>query len=357
MLIERYVTAEIARPFAAGLGLLVAVFVAFTVAMKLSDAAAGAIAPAAVVQLVALSTLVALEVLVPSTLYLATLFAIGRLHRDSEMAALAAAGVSEHRILRAVLIVGGCAAIVVWVLSVHLRPWAYTLSYTIEQEAMSRFDLANIRPGSFVDLGQGGYVLQAQEVDPAAAQLRSVFVHVSRGRHTQLISAESAKILDLDAEGARAVEFQDGYSYLLDEEGNQDVSMRFGSFIVRFSPEERMQRFRRKAIDTRTLGESRDAKDIAEYQWRTTTPLATLLLAVLAVPLARSGPRQSRFGIFVVALLAYLLMFISSGVVRNWIENGDMPASPGLVLAYLPATLLAAWLLRSPGRQPRWWRR
>jgi hypothetical protein len=50
-------------------------------------------------------------------------------------------------------------------------------------------------------------------------------------------------------------------------------------------------------------------------------------------------------------------MFISSGVVRNWIENGDMPASPGLVLAYLPATLLAAWLLRSPGRQPRWWRR
>jgi lipopolysaccharide export system permease protein len=77
MLIERYVTAEIARPFAAGLGLLVAVFVAFTVAMKLSDAAAGAIAPAAVVQLVALSTLVALEVLVPSTLYLAILFAIG----------------------------------------------------------------------------------------------------------------------------------------------------------------------------------------------------------------------------------------------------------------------------------------
>lgn len=357
MLIERYVTAEIARPFAAGLGMLVTVFVAFTVAMKLSDAASGAIAPTAVAQLVALSTLIALEVLVPTTLYLAILFALGRLHRDSEMAALSAAGVSERRILRTVMAVGACAAVVVWVLSVHLRPWAYARSYTIEQNAMSRFDLANIRPGSFVDLGQGGYVLQAQTVDPAASELRSVFVQVTRGRHTQLISAERARILDLDAEGARAVEFVDGYSYLLDATGNQDVSMRFGTFMVRFAPEERMQKFRRKAIDTHALGMSADPKDVAEYQWRTTTPLATLLLAVLAVPLARSGPRQSRFGIFAVALLAYLLIFIASGVVRNWIENGEIPVSPGLILAYLPALALAAWLLRSPGRRAQWWQR
>lgn len=357
MLIERYVTAEIARPFAAGLGILVTVFVAFTAAVKLSDAASGAIAPTAVMQLVALSTLVALEVLVPSTLYLAILFALGRLHRDSEMIALAAAGVSERRILRAVLSVGACAAVVVWVLSVQLRPWAYARSYTIEQQAMSRFDLANIRPGSFVDLGQGGYVLQAQEVDAAASELHSVFVQVSRGRHTQLISATKARVLDLDAEGARTVEFLDGYSYLLDGEGNQDISMRFGTFLLRFPPEERMQKFRRKAIDTPTLGESNEPKDIAEYQWRTTTPLATLLLAVLAVPLSRSAPRQSRFGIFVVALLAYLLIFIASGVVRNWIENGDIPASPGLIMAYLPAMLLAAWLLWSPRRRPQWWRR
>jgi lipopolysaccharide export system permease protein len=357
MLIERYVTAEIARPFAAGLGILVTVFVTFTAALKLSDAAAGAIAPAAVMQLVTLSTLVALEVLVPSTLYMAILFAIGRLHRDSEMAALAAAGISERRVLRAVMLVGLVAALLVWALSVHVRPWAYAKSYTLEQQAMSRFDLANIRPGSFVDLGQGGYVLQAQDVDPSASELRSVFVQVTRGRHTQLISAARARVLDLDAEGARAVEFVDGYSYMLDGQGNQDVSMRFGSFLVRFPPEERMQKFRRTAIDTHTLGTSLEPKDIAEYQWRTTTPLATLLLAVLAVPLARSGPRQSRFGIFVVALLAYLLIFVASAVVRNWIENGDMPPFPGLVVAYLPAFAVTAWLLRFPNTRAGWWRR
>lgn len=356
MLIDRYVTAEIARPFAAGLGILVTVFVAFTAAMKLADAASGAIAPTAVMQLVGLSTLVALEVLVPSTLYLAILFALGRLHRDSEMAALSAAGVSEKRILRAVLMLGVGAALLVWLLSVQLRPWAYARSYAIEQQAMSRFDMANIRPGRFVDLGQGGYVLQTQQVDATAGELRSVFVQVARARHTQLISAARAKVLDMDAEGSRSVEFHDGYSYLLDGTGNQDVSMRFDTLLIRFAPEERMQKFRRKAIDTPTLGASREPKDLAEYQWRTTTPVATLLLAVLAVPLARSSPRQSRFGMFAVALVAYLLIFISSGVVRSWIENGDMPSQPGLIVAYVPAMLLAIWLLRTPTVRPSWWR-
>lgn len=357
MLIERYVTAEIARPFAAGLAILAVVFVAFTAAVKLSDAASGEIAPAVVLQLILLSTLIALEVLVPTTLFLAILFAVGRLHRDSEMAALAAAGVGEWRVLRAVILIGALAALFVSLLSLYGRPWAYARSYALEQQAMSRFDLTNIRPGSFVDLGSNGYVLQAQSVDPAASELHGVFVQVDRGRHAQVISARSAKVHDLDAEGSRAVEFLEGYSYLLDHQGRQDVSMKFGSFVVRFPAEERIQKFRRKAVDTGTLGASTDVKDIAEYQWRTTTPLATLLLAVLAVPLARSGPRQSRFGIFAVALLAYLLIFTSSGLVRTWIENGDLPPRPGLLLAYVPALLLAALLAAAPRLRLAGWRR
>ena len=96
-------------------------------------------------------------------------------------------------------------------------------------------------------------------------------------------------------------------------------------------------------------------RSVAEYQWRLTTPVATLLLALLAVPLARAGPRQSRFGMLAVALAAYLLIFVASGMVRNWIENGAMPPFPGLLAAYLPALLLALWLLRSgPARHAGW---
>ena len=77
MLIERYLTTEIVKPFLAGLLILVTVFIAFSAAVRLADAASGEIAAAAVTQLIILSTLASMEVLVPTTLYLAILFAIG----------------------------------------------------------------------------------------------------------------------------------------------------------------------------------------------------------------------------------------------------------------------------------------
>lgn len=348
MLIERYVTSEIVRPFTAGLGILATVFIAFSAAVKLSEAASGEIAPSVVLQLIFLNTLIAMEVLVPTTMFLAILFAIGRLHRDSEMAALSAAGVSEARILRAVAKLALLCAVAVALLSVYARPWAYARSYALEQTAISRFDLSNIRAGSFVDIGNGGYVLYAREVDLATEELRGVFVQIDREDLSEVISAERARIHGMDADGSSSVEFFNGHAYLLERAGARDVSMRFGSFLVRFPEEERISKFRRKAVDTATLRESAQPKDVAEYQWRTTTPLATLMLALLAVPLSRANPRQSRFGIFAVAIGVYLLLFASSGAVRNWMENGDIPTFPGMLLAYVPAVALLALLMVTP---------
>jgi lipopolysaccharide export system permease protein len=109
-------------------------------------------------------------------------------------------------------------------------------------------------------------------------------------------------------------------------------------------------------VDTATLAGSDQPKDIAEFQWRITAPLATLLLAALAVPLARSGPRQSRAGIFGVAMLAYLLLFTASGMVRNWVENESLAPFPGLLLAYVPTLLLLAVLLAAPRARLAGWR-
>ncbi|MBK7728065.1 MAG: LPS export ABC transporter permease LptF [Gammaproteobacteria bacterium] len=348
MLIERYLTTEIVKPFLAGLLILVTVFIAFSAAVRLADAASGEIAAAAVTQLIILSTLASMEVLVPTTLYLAILFAIGRWYKDSEMAALAAAGVGEMQLLWSVFKIGVIAAVIVALLSIYVRPWAYGTSYALEQATISRFDLGNIPPGSFVDLGNGGYVLHAREVDKDRDELRGVFVQRDRPGRSQVIAAERARINAMDEEGSRSVEFFDGHAYLLDKSGPHDINMRFASFLIRFPEEERISKFRRKAVDTATLGASDEPKDIAELQWRLSTPLATLLLTLLAVPLSRANPRQSLFAIFAVAVLAYLLLFSASSVVRNWLENGDIPAFPGMLLAYVPSLALLALLLAMP---------
>lgn len=348
MLIERYLASEILRPFVAGLLMLTTVSVAFSSAVRLSDAASGEIAAPVIAELIVLSTLASMEVLIPTTLFLAVLVAIGRLYRDSEMTALQSAGVGETRVLRTVFMLGLLCALLAGWMSVQIRPWIFAHSYALEQRSISHFDISNIRAGTFVDMGSGGYVLYAQEVDVQADELRDVFVQVERGTRSQVIAAKSARIHDMDTEGSRSVEFFNGYAYLLDRDGPRDVESRFGSFLIRFPQEERIERVRRKAMPTSALRGSDNPKEMAEYQWRLSSPLVTLLLALLAVPLSRANPRQSRNSTILIALGTYVLMFAVLSSVRNSLESGDIPPFPGILLAYLPPLALLLLLLWLP---------
>ena len=115
------------RPFLLGSTLLTLIFAGFSVAIRLQDAANGLITPATVAKLTALNTIISLEILLPTALFLSTLTALGRLYRDGEMAAMLAAGISEMRILIAVLKISIAAALLVGFLSLFGRPWALDL--------------------------------------------------------------------------------------------------------------------------------------------------------------------------------------------------------------------------------------
>ena len=77
----------------------------------------------------------------------------------------------------------------------------------------------------------------------------------------------------------------------------------------------------------------------AELQWRIAMPLATVLLAALAVPLSRTGPRQGRFAKLFVAVVIYALYMNFLAVARSWVEHGVIP--PALGLWWVHGLLLA----------------
>ena len=138
-----------------------------------------------------------------------------------------------------------------------------------------------------------------------------------------------------------------GYNYLLDIAGRKDITLKFNELVVELPNEEAQAKYRRKAETTLNLSRSSNPKDIAEYQWRMSTPLATILLALIAVPLARSAPRESRFRNVSIALLAYITLFSMVSVLRTLIEQGTLGAIPGLWTAYaLQAGLLAVLVAR-----------
>ncbi|NCF17126.1 MAG: LPS export ABC transporter permease LptF [Haliea sp.] len=355
MIIDRHLSLEILRPFSMGLGLLVLIFIGFSAARQLSLAAEGQLDIITAFQLIGLNTIITLEILLPSALFFSVLFAIGRLYRDSEMNAFYAAGVSRARILEAVFKLALAIALITGFISVLGRPWAFRTSYALEASAEAKFDLKQMAAGEFVNMEGSDYVFIARDVDLEKGLHKEVFLqkdHNEYGR-SEIIVAESASLPTLNPGQAMQAEFFNGYNYLLDKRGKQDVTLKFGEMIVRLPNEEAQARYRRKAETTLNLSMSDQPKDIAEYQWRITTPLATILLALLAVPLARSAPRESRFRSFALALVVYVALFSMISVLRTWIEQARLGALPGLWTAYVIEGLLLAILVSHPRMKRR----
>lgn len=80
-------------------------------------------------------------------------------------------------------------------------------------------------------------------------------------------------------------------------------------------------KYKSKSIASATLASSDYPKDKAEYQWRISTPLTTMLLALLAIPLSRSKPRHGRYAKLLLAFLIYAGYYNLIGISRTWVEQ------------------------------------
>ena len=80
-----------------------------------------------------------------------------------------------------------------------------------------------------------------------------------------------------------------------------------------------------------------------------------LAFGLLAVPLARTTPRQARRGGMVIGVLGYLVGMSLAQMGERWIASGRIVPELGLWWLTLPLLALAAWMYLADGalRRPR----
>jgi lipopolysaccharide export system permease protein len=104
------------------------------------------------------------------------------------------------------------------------------------------------------------------------------------------------------------------------------------------------------------LWESELPHDIAELQWRLSRPVATILLALIAVSFTRVAPRQSKSDkTFLVAAIVFAIYYNLSGLAQTWVEQQVVAAIPGIWWLYLLLFIIAGLLL--PGLRQKLLRR
>ncbi|MBI2994359.1 MAG: LPS export ABC transporter permease LptF [Gammaproteobacteria bacterium] len=328
--IERYIVVEILKPLAAVGGILVGLFASFSAARYLAEAVSETIGADVMVQLVLLKTVIALEVLVPLALYVAIVLGLGRLHRDQEITALLAAGVGSRRIIHAVLWLAIPVGLLVGSLSIACRPWAYHLSYVLDAEAHAEFNTDRLQAGKFYGNEESGRVMYVERKDDREGLLRHVFLYRRLERNSEVILARDAERHHSDPDRRAELHLRDGIWYRLVRVGVGDTTVRFARLVIFLKDSAESIGYKRKAASTLSLAGSVLPGEIAEFQWRLSRPVATILLALVAIPLSRSSPRQGKHERTVVAMLVFAVYYNLSGLAQTWVEQGMLGAVPGV---------------------------
>lgn len=359
MILQRYIVREISAPLVAICAVLIMIFSGYSAVRFLNDAVNGLLSGETVATLVALKVLIALEVLIPVTLYLSIVLALSRMYADSEITAMEACGLSQSRIISSVFFVALLLSILITGLSLYARPWAYKKVYFLENSSRNQFDMAKVEAGRFYELGEN-LVFFAEELDPDKSRAHNAWIWEFDSDKRKVTTAQSAYQINGPKQGQKAIVFQNGNHYILNLKTGTDRIIGFQQNIYQLESDQTPPaKYQRKAALTEYLAKSRVPADVAEFQWRLSTGISNLLMALLAIPLSRVAPRRSKYGKVIVAIILFFVFYNLSLIAKTWVEKQVVGAVPGIWWVTTLHALLVMILLPAynPFRHIRWWYR
>lgn len=297
-------------------------------------AARGNVPADAVVVLLALSALSTVSVLLSATVFLSVLLTMTRWHRDSEMVVWQTSGLSLLGWLRPVMLFAAPVIVLVGLLSIYMTPWAIGKAEQFRHQLENRDDAAAITPGVFRESKNADRVFFIEKLSPDLTQVANVFVHETRdGR--MWVGVASRGYLEKASNGDRYLVALNGRRYS-GTPGQADYRVEaFGKYAVRieqgaaksFLPSQ-------KSRATDLLLQDPTPANRAELSWRLGMPIATLLLALLAIPMSAVNPRTGRFVNLLVAVFVYMIYSNLISIVQAWIAQGKLPALAGMAAVH-----------------------
>jgi lipopolysaccharide export system permease protein len=342
-LIARYIFREAFGSWFLVMVVLFLIFMTNQLADILGDAAADRLPRDAVLAIFGLTALRVLTLLAPITLFLGVTLALARLNRDGEMAALQACGVGSGRLLVPIGAFTLLLAIGVTWLALVSTPAATRRIEEIRFSARQNVELTAIEAGKFTTPDSGETVLYAREV--VGDELRDVFLQTQRDERVSVILAERGRRTVDPSTGEQSFVFNDGRLYEGVPGQGKFLIVEFDEQLVPIRPDEEDDFVEVAAAKpTLDLFRSTALADRAELHWRVSWPLSLFVLALLAVPLSRTSPRDGRYARLGIALFVYVIYADLLLIARVWVERGIVTDGVGMWVHAVVA-LVGLWLL------------
>jgi lipopolysaccharide export system permease protein len=324
---------------------LVAILVSNQLSRVLGQAADNQYGRHLVFDLIALGAIMNLSVIVPVGLLLAVVLTLGRLYHDSEMAALQACGFGPARLLVPLFCFAAVIAVGLgWLVFVQV-PQADSQAHLLRQSALKEAQFGQLDAGRFRSFSGGDAVFYAERVDQEGV-LHNVFVQRESAGRIEVALADTATYSKAALNGMHLVTLFNGRRYE-GAPGRDDfrvIEFREHGIPIA-TPADTAGSLDPDTKPTRELFGSDDPSDIAQLQFRTSTPLMALVLTLIAVPLSRLRPRQGRYTRIGFAIVIYFVYSNLLSAAKVWIEKGDLPPVIGVWWIHLAALALGLYLV------------
>ena len=355
MILFRYLTREVLASLLLITSLLFFILMSNEFVHYLNQVAGGKFAVSILWQLIILESPRFLAILLPFSLFLAILFTYGRLYADYEMTSLNACGFSLGQLTLMTLPLVISLSLIIAVLNLWLNPELLSYRNKLLAQTGTAIELQTVQPGSFQQTNGGHRIIYVESISGDHKAVKNLFMAqinsqqppsaitpwtiLSANSGYQMINPKTKEIFFVAVNGKRYEGIPGGKEYYITQFANYGV--RIDSHVGTVNnPQESLSSLALWHAD-----KPNKPSFFSELQWRLSAPIATLLLALLAIPLSRVNPRQGKYLHLLPAITVYILYLNLLLFGRNWIENGDISYSWGLwwIHGLLIIIILLAW--------------
>jgi len=342
MILKRYLRKEIVM---ASLGILFVLILIFSLqrfVYYINSAASGRLSTSLIGELLVLQIPRIFSLLLPLSVFLGTMIALGRMYADQEITVMRACGIGQKSMINALLKPGVVLMIVSLIFSFWVTPWAGERQYQLLDKQSAQKDITLLSAGRFQQSVDGKSIVYIQNQLGKgkfsnifiAKNTSQLFSKKKQNQEITVVSAKSGEILQQQKQ--RYFMLNAGKSFQgIPGQQNFDVSI-FRQYLMHIPNESTRTKTRGYfVIPTSDLIKINDAKSRAEIQWRISIGLSTLLLMLVAIPLARVNPRQGRYAKVGLGLLVYIFYLAAMILSKNWIEHDMVPNYIGLWWSHL----------------------
>jgi len=257
------------------------------------------------------------------------------------------AGIGPWQWYRPLMLIAVPVTILLFVLLMYVKPMIAQQRAQLTAEIRSQAEVDTLLIGQFNRASTGG-VLFLESEDKGNKSINNVFFQQIKEdvNHVDLSKRTNTHI---DEQGRRYMMMHEGTHYI-GNAGEPDFKIiKYKDYGIHIDKKNVRAHLSESTRDASELWKSDRPEDRAELQWRITLPLATIIVAFMALPLSHTDPRSGRYAKLALALILYLVYSNMLGIGKTWIVQEKVPIWVGTWWVHIIAIIFTAFLLKRSG--------